>query len=111
FVGGHGTFHATRQGKPWPASIKEGASGTHPDCVCRRKGQAGCTPQRACGLTVRSTRTAPPPLNSSVRRLLVLVLRAVCFAQLHGNLQCFGVATFFRHVAASLQPSELVVLG
>src|SRR6185437_13292621 len=66
FVGGHGTFHATRQGKPWPASIREGASGTHPDCVCRRKGQAGCTPQRACGLTVRSTRTAPPPLNSSV---------------------------------------------
>jgi hypothetical protein len=56
-------------------------------------------------------RTATPPLNSSVRRLLVLVLRVVCFAQLHGNLQCFGVATFFRCVAASLQPSELVVLG
>ena len=56
-------------------------------------------------------RTATPPLNSSVRRLLVLVLRVVCFAQLHGNLQCFGVATFFRCVAASLQPSELVVCG
>jgi hypothetical protein len=41
----------------------------------------------------------------------VLVLRIVCFVQLRGNLQCFALATFFRRVAASFQPSELVVLG
>jgi len=41
----------------------------------------------------------------------VLVLRVVCFAQLRGSLQLFVSATFFRRVAASLQPSELVVWG
>jgi hypothetical protein len=66
---------------------------------------------RECGLTFRSRRTASPPLNSSVSRLLVLVFRSVCFAQLRVGLQCFALATSFRSVATSLPPSELVVLG
>src|SRR6185312_791134 len=55
--------------------------------LCARVGSR-CRPsmQRRNRLTFRSRRTAAPPLNSSVRRLLVLVLRVVCFAQLHGNL-------------------------